>query len=96
MRFFRYSLSVVTCVAILVATAGQVQASISIIFDNGPVDPTRTTWNDTDPSFTIYDDFILTASTTITELRWSVFMKLPGDYSQTFISIYDGITASAN
>jgi len=68
----------------------------AIIFDNGPVDPTRVTWNDTSPSFTIYDDFLLTSPTDITGLNLSIFIESASAYQQTYISIVDGVTETSN
>lgn len=67
-----------------------------IIIDNGTIDPNRTTWNDTDPSFTIFDDFILTGDTVITAIEHGIFMQSIANYDQTFVSIFDGISTSAN
>ena len=51
--------------AVVVAAVRQTPANT--IFDNGPVDSTRLTWNDTGPNYTIYDDFRLATDSTITE-----------------------------
>ena len=68
----------------------------TLIFDNGSVDPARTTWNDTSPNFTIYDDFTLNSNTTITGISHSIFMQGQSNYAQTYISIFDGVGVGAN
>ena len=66
------------------------------IFDNGPVDPTRGTWNMTDPQWTIYDDFVLNSPTEITGINHSIFKQTEDPYVQNFVSIWDGIGTTAN
>lgn len=68
----------------------------TVIFDNGPVDPTRTTWNHTFSGATIYDDFVLDSLTTITGLNYSIFVTDSSNYVQTHVSIYDGIDVGAS
>lgn len=64
----------------------------AILFDNNTVvDSSNSTWNDTYFSFTIYDDFQLSANSTITDINYSIFIQNSFDYTQTFISLLDGI-----
>jgi len=79
-------------VMILAASA----ANATLITDNGAVDPTRTTWNSTRPFHAIFDDFMLTESTVITGIEYSIFMQNAGAYGQTFVSVFDGIDLSAS
>lgn len=67
----------------------------TVIFDNGPVDQTRSTWSDAHP-ITIYDDFVLSLPTEITGLTYSIFMQNIADYITTFVSIFDGIDITSN
>jgi len=85
-----------TYLALLAVLLSPVAAHADLIIANGTIDPTRVTWNDTDPSFTIYDDFTLTGDTTITGIEHGIFMTVIGNYVQTFVSIFDGIDLSAN
>jgi hypothetical protein len=65
-------------------------ASADILFDNGPIDPTRTTWNDTDPSFSIFDDFTLTSPAIISGLNYHVFTTSPSTIDHSVVSLYSG------
>jgi len=71
-------------------------ASGALLFDNGSVDPSRTPWNDTDPVYTAYDGFVLTSNATISGIQHSIFIQGSAGYQQTYISIYDGISTTAN
>ena len=64
------------------------------VFDNGTtLDPTNVTWNATNPTYTIFDDFVLTSDTTITDINYSMFTKA-GSYDKTYVSILDGFGGS--
>ena len=85
-----------TYLALLAVLLSPMAANAVLIIDNGVIDPTRTAWNDTDPSFTIFDDFVLTGDTTITGIEHGIFMPGIGNYVQTFVSIFDGIDPTAS
>jgi len=85
-----------TYLAFLTVLLSPMAANADLIIDNGTIDPTRTTWNDTDPDFTIFDDFTLTGDTTITGIEHGIFTTVIGNYIQTFVSIFDGIDPSSS
>ncbi|MGZ3240994.1 MAG: PEP-CTERM sorting domain-containing protein [Burkholderiaceae bacterium] len=71
-----------------------VLASAVPLFNNGSVDPSRTTWNDTASSWMNYDEFVLSSNSTITDLTYSVFMQSASFYSKTDIAIYNSAGTS--
>ncbi len=81
------------CVAAL-AIIGPATAA-PLIFSNGSVDPNRTTWNDTDPTFTIYDAFSLSSATTISQIDYSIFKQSSTVYDGTYVSILSGVGPGA-
>ena len=66
-----------------------------LLFDNGTsIDPTNGTWNDTYSAYTIYDDFLLTENSTITDINYSIFTQNSSNYTQSFVTILDSIGGS--
>jgi hypothetical protein len=70
-------------------------AHSAILFDNfdnldpkPTIDPTNMLWNDTFRfGWTIYDDFQLSAESTITGINYSIFTQDSAHYIQTYVSI---------
>jgi len=60
------------------------------IFDNGPVNANRTTWNATGPFWNLRDDYSLTSTTTITSIEYNIFQNDSSKYSHTLVTIFDG------
>jgi len=64
----------------------------TLLFDNGTtVDETNLTLNDTYPFHTVFDDFVLSEDSTISDIHYSIFTTSEASYSQTYVSILDGI-----
>ncbi len=63
----------------------------ALLFDNQTeIDPTNTTWNNTGPSYTIYDEFVLAENSVITDINYSIFMNDIAFYDNTVIEVLDG------
>ncbi len=66
-----------------------------IFFDNNTViDPNNTTWNDTDPTYTIFDDFTLGSDSVITDINYSMFTTSLSNYDNSVVSILNGFGGS--
>lgn len=70
------------------------RAQAAILFDNGPTDETRTTWNvtnntTTNDRYTAFDDFVLAEKTLITEIEYSIFLLESTEYVSTHVSFLD-------
>jgi hypothetical protein len=65
----------------------------TVVFDNGPIDPGRTTWNVSE-GFRILDDFVLTADTVITKIEYSVFSFQTPPATTTTLVISSDLTSS--
>ncbi len=66
-------------------------AHAGLIFDNGATDPNRSTWNMTDPGYVIYDDFVLSSATTITQITFNDWLFAESPYLNTTYSILDSL-----
>lgn len=64
---------------------------LAVIFDNGPTDAARPTWNATHPGYTTFDDFDLTEATTLQAIEYDAFQGHRSDYVQTRLSIFDAV-----
>ena len=66
-------------------------AHATVLFDNGTtINPSNTTWNQTYSVHTVFDDFMLTGSSTITDINFSLFAVSAANYIETYVSILDG------
>lgn len=81
----------VACVAVMVATVGQVQAGV--IFDNGSFSGGQV--GRFNSGFTMYEDFTLDTSTTVTGFSWTQHDQ-PIVYSTTTLSIFDGLPSGGS
>jgi len=62
----------------------------ALLFDNQTViDPTNTTWNNTGPDYTIYDEFLLAEDSVITDINYSIFLNDISYYDSTVIEVLD-------
>jgi hypothetical protein len=86
MKILKFLLSAICTMAVCT------QVTATVLFDNGTVNTADTTWNDTGSQggWTIYDDFVLTSSSTITDLTYHIFTTSPSTYSNTKVFLFNG------
>lgn len=81
----------IAAVALALSMVAPIGARAGLIFDNGPVDATRTTWNATGAqNWTIFDDFVIASNTTVTSIEYNIFQNDAADYLNTAVTILDG------
>jgi hypothetical protein len=76
----------------MIASA-QALATPVTLFDNGAVDATKPVLNDTTSAtfaVTVYDDFVLGSSATVTSLIYHIFASTPLAYNSTNVSFFSG------
>lgn len=66
-------------------------AHAGLIFDNGAADPNRTTWNMNDTNYVVYDDFVLSSATTISQITFNDWEFTDSPYQNTTYSILDSL-----
>jgi len=61
-----------------------------VLFDNGGVVSSNTTWNDSYGFYEIYDDFVLSNSANITGIVYHIFTSPGTQYLSTYLSLFPG------
>lgn len=93
------SQTIARCLFSLVATLAACAPALAapvVLFDNGTVVSTKTTWSDNGPSFMIYDDFVLTNASPVDSLIYHYFGKTSNVYTSTTISLFSGQLGSVS
>jgi len=90
MRFTNFLLTALTALVF----AAPANATPITLFDNGSVDASRTTWNNTS-SYSIVDDLVLGSASTITGLVYHIFTNSPLAYTGTNVSLFNGAINSS-